>query len=325
MNYLKTFLPYLFGNKKGKSLDLTLPNPIPWTSLNFEETLMFHALSHSLDQFVDSLDLTSLTESNVFHLYNFLEFLNHTNKTKLETYFEGEFKFFSEAKKSRGLSKSQMQELLNFKTNKLTVFAILSNDRTRIGRLLIRDESGKFVTKEFGHIWSIPVLGLSSRGLPFHHTNGCTPAGIYTIDSVKPLADNQKAFGEFRRLIMNFINKSSDEAELRCFLPSTHHSLDWWKQSVVARNLGRSLLRIHGTGMKNRNPFGPHYPFVPTSGCLATKETSFLGLKKTQDQRLLLDTLMKAQGLDVLNENELKIHGLLYVVEFDDSLSALSF
>lgn len=47
MNYLKTFLPYLFGNKKGKSLDILLPDPIPWTKLNFEETLMFHTLKNS--------------------------------------------------------------------------------------------------------------------------------------------------------------------------------------------------------------------------------------------------------------------------------------
>lgn len=325
MNYLKTFLPYLFGNKKGKSLDLPLPNPIPWSDLNFEETLMFHSLSCSLNQFVDSMNLETLNESNVFHLFNFLEFLDHQKKNKLETYFETEFKVFTKAKKTQSLNKSELQELLNFKTNKLTVFAILNKDRTRIGRLLVRDESGKFVTCERGHIWSIPVLGLSRRGLPFHHTNGCTPAGIYTIDSVKPLADNQQAFGEFRRLILNFIKSSPNETELLALMPANHHSLDWWKQSVVARNLGRCLLRIHGTGMKNKNPFSSYYPLVPTSGCLATNEAGRLGLKKAQDQRLLLDVLMKAQGLDVLSENESKIHGLLYVVEFDDSLAALSF
>jgi hypothetical protein len=140
-----------------------------------------------------------------------------------------------------------------------------------------------------------------------------------------PKADKNIEFGEFRRLILNFFEASSDEVKIKDLLPSSHHQLNWWKPSVVARELGRSLLRIHGTGRSNHNFLTSYYPFVPTSGCLATNESSCLGLKKAQDQRLLLDCLMKALDIPVIVENESKIHGLLYVVEFDDSLTALHF
>jgi hypothetical protein len=226
---------------------------------------------------------------------------------------------------AKALVAKDLQSLLDFKTNRPTLYAILKKDRSTPGRLLLKDKNNHFLKGHNGDIWSIPILGLSGRGLSFHHSNGQTPMGVYTIDGVMPEANNKTEFGEFRRLIVNFIKSSPEEAEITQLLPKIHHKLDWWKQSVLARMLGRSLLRIHGTGKCNRNPFSSHYPMYPTSGCLATNESVNLWGRKVADQRLLLDQLMQAQGLEVLFENESKIHGLLYVVEFDDSLSALCF
>jgi hypothetical protein len=140
-----------------------------------------------------------------------------------------------------------------------------------------------------------------------------------------PTADQNLIFGDFKRLIVNFIDRGPGEIGILNLLPATHHRLSWWKPSVVARELGRGLLRIHGTGRKNLNPFSSYYPMYPTSGCLATNESSFLGLKKAQDQRLLLDALMNSLNIPANLENESKIHGLLYVVELDDNLAALRF
>ncbi|MGZ3809640.1 MAG: hypothetical protein ACXVCE_16280, partial [Bacteriovorax sp.] len=317
--------PYLFGNKKGKSLEIPLPEPVPWDALNFEEILMFHALKHSLNEFFEALDLSNLTKYEIYHLFSFLEFLNEENSLEVQTFFKDEFNFFEEALRSLPLNKWELQELLHFKTSKLALFAILKRDRSVPGVLLVRSPEGSFVTKDNGDIWSIPILGLSGRGLSFNHSNGCTPMGVYTIDSVMPEANKRFEFGEYRRLIINFIKGPEAEMELQKFLPFIHRSHHWWKQALVAKDLGRSLLRIHGTGRVNRNLFTPYFPFVPTCGCLATNEAGLFGLKKARDQRLLLDALMKAQGLSVCYENELNIHGLLYVVEFDDNLSALRF
>ncbi|MBY0414203.1 MAG: hypothetical protein K2Q18_08560, partial [Bdellovibrionales bacterium] len=112
---------------------------------------------------------------------------------------------------------------------------------------------------------------------------------------------------------------------IKQFLPRTHHARHWWAQGLVGRELGRSLLRIHGTGTVNKNPFSSYYPMIPSSGCLTTTERNFMGFFKTTHQRELLDCLMAAEGNLVTLENESKIHGILYVVEFDDTYQALEF
>lgn len=325
MNYLKTFLPYLFGNKKGKSLDTPIPDPIPWSTLCFEEALMFHTLQNTINHYVHSIDLSLLSRKDIFHLLNFLDFLNHDLQNKISILFSNELALYHQSIKSSPLSAKELQELLDFKNQKLTVFALLKPDRTKPGTLLVRASDGYFMTDELHHVWSIPILGLSRRGLPFNHSNGCTPSGVFTLDSVMPKADKNFEFGEFKRLIVNFIKESPDEAEIKNLLPQDHHQLNWWKPSVLGRELGRCLLRIHGTGRANLNPLTSYYPFVPTSGCLTTNESAFFRLKKARDQRLLLDTLMNALDIPPIEENESKIHGLLYVVELDDSLSALRF
>lgn len=326
MNYLKTFLPYLFGNKKGKSLETSIPNPIPWQSLKFEEVLMFHALGNSLNNYIQSIDLVTLTRKDIFHLFNFLSFLKLDLREKIELTFHDEYALFLEATSTKSINFHETQELLDFKTNQLTIFAILKKDRMVPGVLVVRAPDGKFVlNKNQESIWSIPILGMSGRGLPFHHSNGNTPTGIFTIDSVMPEANKNYDFGQFRRLIVNFIPKSTDESSITKYLPENHKDKSWWKPSVVGREMGRELLRIHGTGRVNLNPFTSYFPFVPTSGCLATNEANLLGFKRSTDQRLLLDCLMSALNLPVIYENESKIHGLLYVIELDDNLSTLQF
>lgn len=325
MNYLKTFLPYLFGNKKGKSLEISLPKPIPWPSLSFEEVLMFHALSNSLNQYVHSLDLESLSKKDLYQLFNFIDLLHQEFGESIVSTFMDDYCLFFEAAHAPGIGKSELQELLDFKNNQLSVFAILNKNRKLPGVLVIRKPDGRFLTNDQLGIWSIPVLGLSGRGLAFHHSNGNTPAGVFSLDSVMPEANKFFEFGEFRRLIVNFIPESANEASIQKLLPVKHHQKSWWKPSVVGRVLGRSLLRIHGTGRDNFNPFSPYFPLVPTSGCLATNEAKLFGKKLAQDQRLLLDALMKALNLLPTFENESKIHGLLYVVDFDDNLAALHF
>jgi hypothetical protein len=244
-------------------------------------------------------------------------------KKNIQSLFQENWLLFNEAINAHPLTKKELQVLLDTKTDKLTVYALLRKERRERGVIVIKNKNGEFFTRNNGSIWSIPVLGLSRRGLPFQHSNGCTPMGVYTLDSVMPEANKNFEFGLYRRLIVNFIPSSDGEVEILKLLPSSHHKLSWWKQSVVARILGRSLLRIHGTGRVNRNVFSPFYPFVPTSGCLATNESSLFGFKAFHDQRLLLDALMQAQGLAASYENESKIHGLLYVVEFNDNLSAI--
>ena len=295
MNYLKTYLPYLFGNKKGQKYKL--PQEIPWESLSFEESLMFHALVGTLTSYVKDLNYESLSDNQKYHLLNFTNQYSDL--------------FFSEAVNARSLNVQEAQELLDFNSNQLMLFAILPTNRRSLGTLLIKKSSGEFLKDDCGNIWSLRILACSGRGLPFHHSNGQTPMGVYSIDGVMPTADKNYEFGKFRRLIVNFTNVDK-------LIPPSHFDKSWWKQGKVAEVMGRSLLRIHGTGRVNNNPFLSFYPFVPTSGCIATNE-------KSNDQQNLLDALMKSQGLESIYENEAKINAKLLVFEFNDSFQKLIF
>ena len=150
--------------------------------------------------------------------------------------------------------------------------------------------------------------------------NGQTPQGVYTVDSVMPKANDVEEYGRNRRLILNFISKYSDLMQVKALIPGAHHHLHWWKEAIVAADIGRTHLRIHGTGRKNFNFLSSHFPFVSTSGCLSMRETFI-----HNDQRLLLNALMGALELPLIFESETKIQGLLYVVEFDGNDQALRF
>ena len=132
-----------------------------------------------------------------------------------------------------------------------------------------------------------------------------------------PFADDPMSFGKFRRLIIDFIPKSKNEAALKAYLPDSSHQHTWWHGGIRARDTGRNLFRIHGTGKKNSNDKSPYYPFMRTNGCIAQRENTY-GEVIYQDQRELLDILMTHLDLEPVFENETKIKGLLYMLELDD-------
>lgn len=323
MSYLKTYLPYLFGNKKNYSYKL--PQSIEWGSLSFEEALLFHTLNNSLSAYLLGLDLSVLSKKQILQLFNFIDFFPMAFKDKLIKKFEQDFYSYLNSLKSNSLGHRELQKILNFKNNQLTVFALMNPDRKQAGKLLIRMKDGSFFRDKKNNIWSIRTLGLSSRGLNFCHTNGSTPTGIYQINSVMPECNHQYEFGKNRRLKIHFI----DDSQLLEYLPKdpqkSFKEHRWWQQASIANTLGRSLFRIHGSGRVNKNPLSSFFPLVPSSGCLTTTERNFLGIWKIDDQRQLLDALMEASHLGKSFTNELKIHGLLYVINFDGTYQALEF
>lgn len=319
MSYLKTYLPYLFGNKKNYSYKL--PHSIDWGSLSLEESLLFHTLNNSLNTYLLSFDFNILSKKQIFQFFNFIDFFPTTFKDELIKKYNQDFNLYLNSLKINSLKPDHLQKILNFKTHQLTVFALMNSDRKKSGRLLIRLMDGSFLRDKKNNIWSIRTLGLSSRGLNFCHTNGSTPTGIYQINSVMPECNHQYEFGKNRRLKIHFI----DDSQLMEYLPKESLEHHWWQQASIANTLGRSLFRIHGSGRVNKNPLSSFFPLVPSSGCLTTTERNFLGIWKIDDQRRLLDGLLEASLLDKSFTDELKIHGLLYVINFDGTYQALEF
>lgn len=203
------------------------------------------------------------------------------------------------------------------------VFMFCRENRLFPCLMVMRDIHGEVVRNADGSIWTHASLASSAKGLPSYTRNGNTPAGIMTIDSVMPVADQQISFGKFRRMMLNFIPKSKNEVLLKSLMPASSHNQDWWKTTITARDIGRNLFRIHGTGKINQDPTTPYYPFMRTSGCIAQRENTYNGVT-FKDQRELLDAIMAAMDLTPSYENELKVKGIIYLVEIDDENEAVS-
>lgn len=171
-------------------------------------------------------------------------------------------------------------------------------------------------------LWSQPALALSASNLPYNVSNGHTPQGVYQLDSVMPVADQQLSFGKFRRVIVNFVPKSPSEEDHGYLLPKSHMSETWWKQAPEARDLGRALFRIHGTG-KQADAGTTYFPFRPTAGCMSQRENTYDGVTYI-DQQLLLNRMMDTLHLVPQFENETSIKGLLYLIEIDNKKAAVT-
>lgn len=201
--------------------------------------------------------------------------------------------------------------------NKPRIFMFCRSQRKFACLMIMKDSAGKLRTLADGKTpWSQPALGFSKYKKEYNQTNGNTPAGVLRIDGVMPSADKKNVFGKFRRLILNFVASSSSENDHLTLLPRSSHNETWWHQAVVARDIGRGLLRVHGTGLRSPSDTS-YYPLVPTSGCIAKRENTY-DKESYFDQRLLLDELMLASNLKPIYENEEKIRGLIYVVNIND-------
>ena len=171
-------------------------------------------------------------------------------------------------------------------------------------------------------IWSQPALAQSARGLSSNIVNGRTPQGVHTIDSVMPYADQYRSFGKYRRIILNWV-PTDDESEInedrttKTLLGPQSENTFWWRQASVSRDLGRTDLRIHGTGKRNEDPNSTFYPFRKSNGCITQREGEYPE-GNYHDQRQMLNQMMSALDLPLSYENEERISGTLYVIELDN-------
>ena len=198
----------------------------------------------------------------------------------------------------------------------LKLFLFCRHDRNFPCLIIMKDIFDQPVRNTDGTLWSIPALAKSSRNFPYSITNGQTPQGVHQMDSVMPEADQFKDFGKWRRVILNWVEASELDKNMSHFLTKQTLKSNWWRQSSIAREIGRKWLRIHGTGKKNKSPATTYFPHVPTSGCISTLEGDY-GKNKYQDQRLLLDKMMESMQLVPVFTNEADIKGILYVVDLD--------
>ena len=201
----------------------------------------------------------------------------------------------------------------------IKLFLLCRKNRLYPCLMLMKDKDNKPVYHNDSYLlWSQPALASSANGFPATQRNGDTPMGVYTIDSVMPSPNRQLSFGKYRRLILNFIPSSPAEQLTKDLLPNSSKVHSWWKQASVARDIGRNLLRIHGTGRLNYEPDSLWYPLRRTNGCISKRENSY-EFATYHDQKNLLEQMMKAMDLIPQYSNEIKIKGVLYVIDIDDT------
>jgi hypothetical protein len=196
------------------------------------------------------------------------------------------------------------------------LFMFCRNNRRHPCLYAMRDKNDNPVRVN-GKLWTQPALALSWDDRPFNKRGGHTPQGVYHVEGVMPQANDQLSFGRFRRLILDFSPGSANEQEQKKLLPASVQQFQWWREAVIARDMGRNLLRIHGTGKKNEDPTTPYYPFIPTAGCVAQREGAYDG-EVFIDQRKILDAWMAASAMELKYENEAAIRGLFYVINVDE-------
>ncbi|MCO4754312.1 MAG: hypothetical protein KC478_07505 [Bacteriovoracaceae bacterium] len=200
------------------------------------------------------------------------------------------------------------------------LFLFCRKNRSYPCRFVLKDMFNRVVRNDDGTIWSMPALAKSAANFPSYKTNGHTPEGVHTIDSVMPTANRQLEFGKFRRVILNWI---PNDEQTKTLLPKISKTSNWWKAASLARDNGRKWLRIHGTGRVNRLPLSKYYPHMPTAGCVSVREGTYRGVEYI-DQRHVLDALMEAVSLDPVFSNEVNVKGLLYVVVLDNKKGSVS-
>lgn len=205
----------------------------------------------------------------------------------------------------------------------IKLFLFCRKNRVYPCLFVMKDRHNQVVRKEDGSLWTLPGLAYSRNRYAYNVVNGQTPQGVHQMDSVMPYADQVRSFGKWRRVILNWVPRSQDERLTKSILPRSSANKNWWKQASIARDVGRTHLRIHGTGNKNTDRNSPHYTFYGTAGCVSTQENVYDGIEY-KGQRILLDKMMETMNLLPVFSNETKIKGLLFVIDIDNKSSKVT-
>jgi hypothetical protein len=176
-----------------------------------------------------------------------------------------------------------------------TLYVLCRSDRKIPCRTLIKDSQGQFL-QAGAQPWSVSLLARSLHNLRWNMQSGNTPQGIFRVEgTLSPTPDTFRAYGQFPRFklfmpfeseVKNFLPNRSGPFfgnldDYRQLLPPSWRSYPPMAQSYWAGKIGRSLVRIHGTGEDPALFYGDNpivaaatqsYPWNPSIGCLSALE-----------------------------------------------------
>ncbi|MFN5516490.1 MAG: hypothetical protein ACK5CA_17595 [Cyanobacteriota bacterium] len=195
--------------------------------------------------------------------------------------------------------------------NQSQLYVFCRPQRGTLCRAFLKDKTGAWF-RESGQpgapLWSIPLSGRSLHGLRWNFIRGSTPQGLYRIDGVMPRSEAPyfPAYGQFP-LLKVFLPQEDARftpslAQYQTLLPPRWREYFPLQQSYWAGRLGRSLIRIHGSGefpdfFSNNRRFPQSWGWNPAIGCLSALEWyDERGQLLKADMPDLLERLSQAQG-----------------------------
>jgi hypothetical protein len=227
------------------------------------------------------------------------------------------------------LPKKSLEEIFGktFLAGQTVMYSIQRRNRDYPGLLVVRNQSGSFITDSNGTVFNIPQLARSVTNLPFYLRLGNTPQGIFLMHGfgvsmssfIGPTANVQLSM-PVEMGVKDFLADSS--------ITDTVWNIDYYKRlipadlqnymplfySYYAGLAGRSEIIAHGTTLDPAlYAKKPYYPLTPSQGCLCTKEL-WNGKRLESDQQKLVNALLKAGGAN----------GYCVVIELDDKQSAVT-
>ena len=216
-----------------------------------------------------------------------------------------------------------LRDLLNWQIlpQQTHLYVLCRPDLSVLCRAVIKDRQGKFMresSRPNAPIWSVPLLTRSLHGLRWHFTRGNTPQGIYRIEGTMPRSTTPyfgaygqfplvKVFLPFESGVKSFVPTQSTNfiqniQNYQTLLPPSWRAYTPIEQAYWAGKLGRSLIRVHGSGefpsfFANNSRFPQSAGWNPAIGCLSVKELyNDDGSLKEADMPKILQALSVAGG-----------------------------
>lgn len=175
------------------------------------------------------------------------------------------------------------------------IYILCRPERGTLCTAVLKDRAGRFVRRGSGPdapLWSVPLAARSLHHLRWNFIRGQSPQGIYRIEGTMPRPEPRefRAYGQFplMKLFLPFeagVERFAPPEPGTVAQPNAYLSLlpPSWRnyfpiqQTYWAGYLGRSLIRIHGSGeppdfFANHRRYPQSYGWNPAIGCLSALE-----------------------------------------------------
>ncbi len=312
----------------------------PFFSENFYSDVLetiFTLYRNGFEEIIENVFLTTKSPKHFAVALNYKLRLNPNQNTEYLNTLKFKFKNYETIPLLRILSKYLEISPAEYLKKRPPIVELLSNDygedtyllfslqrlnRDYPGLCIIKKPDGTFLRRADGSIFSVSQLARSVSDLPSYITNGNTPQGIFSIQNITPLKNEE--IGPTPSLITAlpieistekyFHKKKNGKWSLDSYLSLLPDS---WKdyfpiqEAYIAGEIGRNVIFAHGTTVDTEfyRDYS-YYPNTPAKGCLSSKEI----WSKKDGKCIYSDQLLLVKAIQSIG----KAKGFMIVVNLDE-------